>query len=175
MSPPSRMRQLETLVDMPLYQFSRLLAEAGSLVVRLCEGRFGITRREWRLLSYLAAHPGIPPSDLARLAGLDKAQSSRGVTSLMNKHLVARISDPTDRRRASLQLTERGLAVHDELLPLVRDINRELLAELSDTEVDALDRLLNCLQTRAEELVTRFDSDLPRTLRHRGRMRERHS
>lgn len=175
MSFPSRLRQLETLADMPLYQFSRLLSEAGSLVVRLCEGRFGITRREWRLLSYLATHPGLPPSALTKLAGVDKAQSSRGVTSLINKHLVTRICDPADGRRATLNLTERGRQVHDELLPMVRDINRELLAGLSDAEVDTLDSLLNRLQARAEQLVTNHDAEIPRTLRHRGQMREPHA
>jgi len=171
MPPRSRLHQLDTLVDMPLYRFSRLLAEAGSLVVRLCEGRFGITRREWRLLSYLASHPGLPPSELARLAGLDKAQSSRCVASLLDKQLVVRHSDPSDRRRATLELTDSGQHVHDALLPLARDLNRELLAALTPNEVDALDQLLDRLQTQAEALVARHDAELPRALRHRGRLR----
>lgn len=156
---------------MPLYRFSRLLAEAGSLVVRLCEGRFGITRLEWRLLSYLAAHPGLPPSKLARLAGLDKAQSSRGVASLLDKHLVVRASDPSDGRRATLELTERGHQIHDELLPLTRHINQQLLAGLSDAEMDALDQLLDRLQARAEGLVASYDAEWPRAMRRRGRLR----
>jgi DNA-binding MarR family transcriptional regulator len=171
MSSPSRLRQLETLVDMPLYRFSRLLAEAGSLVTRLCEGRFGITRREWRLLSYLAAHPNLPPSELAKIAGLDKAQSSRGVASLIDKHFVVRVCDPADRRRASLALTERGGRIHEELLPLIRHINRGLLAGLSDAEVDTLDVLLNRLHANSAQLVTSLDTEFPRALRHRGRLR----
>jgi DNA-binding MarR family transcriptional regulator len=171
MPPPSRLRQLESLADMPLYRFSRLLAEAGSLVVRLCEGRFGITRREWRLISYLAAQPGLPPSELARLAGLDKAQSSRCVASLLDKQLVVRISDPSDGRRATLELTEKGQHIHDALLPLARELNRELLAGLTPAEVDALDQLLDRLQAQAEALVASHDAELPRALRHRGRLR----
>lgn len=171
MTPPTRLRQLDTLVDMPLYRFSRLLAEAGSLVVRLCEGRFGITRREWRLLSYLAAHPGLPPSDLARLAGLDKAQCSRCVASLLDKQLVVRRSEPSDRRRATLELTDSGQQIHDALLPMARELNRELLAALTPIEVDALDQMLDRLQTQAEALVAHHDAELPRALRHRGRLR----
>jgi hypothetical protein len=49
-----------------------------------------------------------------------------------------------------------------------------LLAGLSDAEVDTLDRLLSRLQTRAEQLVAHLDAGLPKTLRHRGRMREPH-
>lgn len=174
MSLPSTFSRLETLVDMPLYRFSRLTAEAGGLVVRLCEGRFGITRREWRLLSYLAANPGLTPSELARLAGLDKAQSSRGVTSLVDKRLVVRIHNISDRRRAHLELTDRGQQVYEELLPMVRGINRDLLAGLSEVELDTLDTLLQRLQARAEALVSNLDAELPKTLRHRGRSRKSH-
>ena len=40
-------------------RFSRVLGEAGSLVTRLCQRQFGITRREWRLLACLEAHPDL--------------------------------------------------------------------------------------------------------------------
>ena len=37
--------------DLLLYRLSAVLAGAGGIVIRQCEGRFGITRREWRLLA----------------------------------------------------------------------------------------------------------------------------
>ncbi len=171
MPTPSRLRRLDTLVDMPLYRFSRLLAEAGALVVRVCEGRFGITRREWRVLSYLALHDGAPPTELSRRAALDKALTSRVVASLSEKGLVVRVTKPSDRRRALIYLTERGRQIHDEVLPLARRINQEVLAALSDEEVDRLDDMLDRLQARAEAVVAEHDAALPRAVRHRGRLR----
>ena len=153
---------------MPLYRISRLLAEAGSLVVRVCEGRFGITRREWRLMSYLALSGGVPPSELARCAGLDKARTSRVIASLLEKRLIVRTPKPSDRRQAIVQLTDEGRRIHDEVLPLTRRINQELLAVLSDDEVDWLDGVLDRLQARAETVVATFDAELPRARRHVG-------
>ena len=40
--------------DMLLYRLGRVLGTAGSLITRICEGEFGITRREWRVLANLA-------------------------------------------------------------------------------------------------------------------------
>jgi len=48
-----------------LYRMSRLLAVGGSMVIRLCEGRFGITRREWRLVATLAGRGELSSSQLA--------------------------------------------------------------------------------------------------------------
>lgn len=171
MPEPSRLRRLNTLVDMPLYRISRLLAEAGSLVVRVCEGRFGITRREWRVISYLAPTDGLPPSALARCAGLDKPLTSRVINSLLDKGLAVRIPKPSDRRHAIVQLTAEGRRIHDEVLPLTRRINAELLKALSDEEIDWLDGVLDRLQARAETVVATFDAELPRAQRHRGRVR----
>ena len=38
-----------------LYRMHRLTSLAGAMVVRLCEGDFGITRCEWRILALLQA------------------------------------------------------------------------------------------------------------------------
>lgn len=169
----SRLRRLDTLVDMPLYRVSRLLAEAGGLVIRVCEGRFGITRREWRAMSYLALTEGLSPTVLAYQAGLDKAQASRVVASLLEKGLVERIPKPSDRRHAVVTLTERGRQIHDEVLPVARRINQELLSALTPQEVDWLDGVLDRLQVQAELVAAAFDAELPRAQRHKGHVRGR--
>lgn len=42
-----------TVDDLLNYRLSCLLASSGAMVTRLCEGRYGITRREWRLVALL--------------------------------------------------------------------------------------------------------------------------
>ena len=72
-----RLSQPQNLDDLFLYALSRLLASAGGRVIRLCEGEFGITRREWRFLALLAESDGILSSALAASAQLDRARTSR--------------------------------------------------------------------------------------------------
>ena len=161
-----RLARSSSLDDLLLYRMSRLLAVAGSMVIRLCEGRFGITRREWRVLALLARHEGLLSSQLAERAQLDRARTSRAVTSLVAKKLVRRETGRADRRQAQLALTPQGHALYEALFPLVRDLNRELLAALPAEGTAQLEAALDALQSRADAMVQR--ADLPKADRRRG-------
>ena len=107
-SPPPghRLAHPQAANDLLMYRLNRLLAVAGSLVVRLCEGGYGITRREWGLLMVLAQHPGMPPAELAQRLGLDRARTSRAITSLLAKKLITRDAMPGDRRQARAERSQ---------------------------------------------------------------------
>ena len=81
------------LDDLLLYRLSRLLAVGGSPVIRLCEGRFRITRREWRVLATLVEHggEGLGSSQLAEVAQLDRARTSRAVGAMVRRPAVRRV------------------------------------------------------------------------------------
>jgi DNA-binding MarR family transcriptional regulator len=161
-----RLSQPEAIDELLLYRINRLLSVAGSMVIRLCEGRFGITRREWRVMALLASQPGLMSSQLAERAQLDRARTSRAVTSLVTKKLVRREVGPGDRRQARLALTAQGDALYADLFPLVRDINRGLLAGLRGEQVAELEEMLAVLQLRADNMLAQ--AELPKADRRRG-------
>jgi DNA-binding MarR family transcriptional regulator len=164
---PRRLSQPAGLEDLLLYRMSRLVAVAGSMVIRLCEGGFGITRREWRVLALLAREDDLLSSELAERAQLDRARTSRAITSLVAKRLVARRTGPADRRQAHIALTPQGRELYEALFPLVREINRDLLAVLPPHEVARFDGALEQLQRRADVLLAQ-SGDLPKADRRRG-------
>jgi DNA-binding MarR family transcriptional regulator len=161
-----RLSQPQVIDDLLLYRINRLLQVAGSMVIRLCEGRFGITRREWRVIAVLASRPGLLSSQLAERAQLDRARTSRAVSSLVAKKLVHREAGPGDRRQVRLALTKEGDTLYREMFPLVRQINRELLSDLSGAEAAALQTMLERMQERADQMVAQ--ADLPKADRRRG-------
>lgn len=164
----------EVLDDLLLYRLSRLQAAGGGIVVRYCEGRFGITRREWRILASLAARGPMGSSELAEHAHLDRPRTSKAVTALAGKKLVSRTSRAGDARHIRLALTPAGVALHGELFPLVSQINRDVLAALEPQEVALLDDMLERLQQRADAMAAQ--GGLPLADRRRGgstRYRER--
>lgn len=143
------LRDPQGLDDLLNYRLARLHALSGAPVVRLCEGRYGITRREWRLLALLAAQGATSPSELAERAHLDRARTSRAIGSLAAKALVQRVARPGDARRAVVQVTARGQSLYDEMFPQVAAINRAVLAALDDALLAALDLALDRLTARA--------------------------
>ncbi|MEO7639806.1 MAG: MarR family transcriptional regulator, partial [Ramlibacter sp.] len=124
----SRLSRPAALDDLLLFRISRLLATGGSAIIRLCEGRYGITRREWRILALLARYDGLLSSQLAERAQLDRARTSKAVTSLVSKQLASRTVRAGDRRQATLVLTPAGRVLFEELFPQVCAINLQLLS-----------------------------------------------
>jgi DNA-binding MarR family transcriptional regulator len=141
------------LDDLLLYRMSRLLSVAGSMVIRLCEGRFGITRREWRLIAVLASRGELSSSQLAEHAQLDRARTSKAVGSLVAKQLISRVAKAGDRRQVQLGLTAAGQALYDALFPLVTKINGDLMKALDADDAARFDASLNLLQAKAERMV----------------------
>lgn len=154
--------------DLLLYRMYRLTSVAGAMVVRLCEGGYGITRREWRILALLHGHDGLPPSALADKVQLDRARTSRGIGALVAKKLITRTPAQADRRGAQVALTDAGQALVAELLPQVQAINRSIMAGLTDAESLQFHASLERLQVSAQTLHDEMSSALPKTHRHRG-------
>jgi DNA-binding MarR family transcriptional regulator len=142
-----------TVDDLLNYRLSCLLASSGAMTTRLCEGRYGITRREWRLVALLAAHGAMSPSELAQRAHLERARTSRWITELVAKGLVRRRTDPDDRRRAELELSEAGRRLYEELFPQSVGFHQQVLAALSPAERDAFDAAVAKLTENAERIA----------------------
>jgi DNA-binding MarR family transcriptional regulator len=140
--------------DLLLFRLYRIHATAGPLVVRLCESRYGLTRREWRVLSFVAENEGVLSSELAVRALLDRARTSRNLTGLAAKGLIERRPRPANRREVQVYLTEQGRALHAELFVEIAAINSRLVEGFTPHERAALHSLLGHLQTRAEALVS---------------------
>ena len=162
----SRLASPEVLDDLLLYRLSRLQATAGGMVVRYCEGRFGITRREWRILALLASRGPMGSSELANHAHLDRPRTSKAVTTLAGKKLVSRTSRAGDARQIQLELTAAGSALHAQLFPLVRQINRDVLRVLLPQEITLLADMLARLQQSADALAA--EGGLPLADRRHG-------
>jgi DNA-binding MarR family transcriptional regulator len=164
----NRLSRLEAVNDLLLFRLSRVTRTVGSLVVRLCEARYGITRREWGLLGLLAVQDGQTLTALNERAGLDKARSSRIVASLVDKGLVRSEPRPSNRRELALWLTDAGRELHDRLMPEVRALNLELLQALDEGEVALLDVWLDRMQAQASQMRDKYEDAWPRTQRRQG-------
>jgi DNA-binding MarR family transcriptional regulator len=165
MSPSQRLASIE---DLLLYRFSRLSSTAGAMVVRLCEGGYGITRREWAVLAQLYENGGLPPSVLAERMHRDRARTSRILTALVKKQLVLRTATSGDRRGAQVELTTAGRQLYDDLMPRIQIINGQLLSALQADELVQFDDVLARLQARAQSLVVELSPNWPRANRRRG-------
>lgn len=167
--PLSPSQRLASIEDLLLYRLGRLSGVAGVMVVRLCEGGYGITRREWAVVAQLYEAGSLPPSALAERMQRDRARTSRTLTALVQKQLVLRTIPAHDRRSARVELTPAGRQLYEALMPQVQAINSQILSALQADEVVRFDATLVRLQARAQALQAELTPDLPRANRRQGR------
>jgi len=144
----------QTILDLANYCLTRISNLAGAQVTRICEGEFGVTRREWRFVALLGAFGELSPSALAVHATLDRATTSKALTSLCLKGLVRR-SRAGGGNHFAIRLTEAGQSLYEQLFPRSAAVNLALIEPLSPGERLELARLLGVLQVRAEEMARR--------------------
>ena len=166
--PLSPSQRLASIEDLLLYRLGRLSNTAGALVVRLCEGGYGITRREWAMVAHLYENGALPPSVLAERMHRDRARTSRTLTALGKKKLVVRTVTPGDRRGARVELTPVGRQLYADLMPRIQAINGQVLSALQGDEVVQFDAVLERLLVRAQNLVVELSPNWPRSNRRRG-------
>jgi hypothetical protein len=75
---------------------------------------------------------------------------SRAVAHLIELGWVARSANASDRREAPLRLTAAGTEVYRQLVPVVLDYQKYLLARLTTAERGMLERLLGKLERRLD-------------------------
>lgn len=162
-----------SLDDLLNYRLLKLYSLSGAPVIRLLEGRYGIARREWRLIALLAARGRLSPSALADEAALDRPRTSRAIGTLVAKGLVERVAQPGDHRRAQVALSDSGRALFDEVFPQVAAINVRVVAALDAGTLAALDRALATLTDSAHRVNAEAVQDVRADRRAGGSRRLR--
>lgn len=169
----SGMRQPRQLDDLLNFRLQRLFAASGAPVIRLLEGRYGITRREWRLLATLGSRGPLSPSALADECHLDRPRASRAIGSLRSKGLIGRDTERGDARRATVVLTQTGGALYQQIFEQVAAINVRLVECLDDGALAAFEQALDRLTDSARKLNAVLVQDVGAD-RHAGRGRRAH-
>ena len=151
---PPDLERPRSIFDLLNFRLSEFMNLSGSLVTRICEGEFGVTRNEWALIAMLAAMGPSSPSDLARRTTIDRAQASKTLRVLQAKELAVREPLPHDRRRARIRLTQRGEALFTVLFPRAVAVNQAMLSALDASERRQLADFLLRMHRQAVEVAT---------------------
>lgn len=107
--------------------------------------RFDLSLNEWRLMVALAERPGISASEAAAMVGMHEMNVSRAVRRLARMGRIRRGTDPTDRRRSSLELTPAGYAIYDKVAPGASRRDAQLRAAMAPQDARDFIRILDKL------------------------------
>ena len=83
------------------------------------------------------------------------------VAIIWNVGLIQRSADSQDGRGVSLDLTRNGRALYEEIFPAAIERNEDMLSVLSESEREAMERMLDKLTTHALEMLNECKAEVP--------------
>lgn len=128
------------------YRLSILSNTVSQSIADDYQRRYDLSMTEWRVMAVLARFEGLSAREVAERTLMDKVAVSRALARLVEAGRVDRATHVGDKRRSVLGLSDAGWALHDEIAPMARRRERELLARLDADEQKWLSRILDKLQ-----------------------------
>ena len=107
---------------------------------------------EWRVIVHLAIDAPMIASDISKLGTIDKGLVSKAFKSLEQKGLITLACFPNESRPRLASLTEAGLALHDEILPLVLAREEVVFQDVSSAEIEQLLGIMKKIRKNLELL-----------------------
>lgn len=117
------------------------LRETYRLFTKTLQAKIGspdVTLGMWFFLRSLWEEDGVSQRELARRIGLMEPTAVTALAAMERRGLINRKSDPTDKRRRLVYLTEKGRGMKAEMLPHAMEANLIALQGFTSEEVVAL-------------------------------------
>jgi DNA-binding MarR family transcriptional regulator len=111
---------------------------------------FTITIDQWLIIKAILENPGITQNEIGDLVFKDNASVTRIIDLLVKSEYIIRNTNPEDRRKTNLEVTETGKETIHKVQTLVEDNRKIALKDVSKEELEIMNSALlkiskNCL------------------------------
>lgn len=117
-----------------------LINRVGSALVARHEvelKRYGLSIAMWRVMVALSHGGALRQIDIADMTSIDVSTLSRLVTRMMRTGILSRTRSGTNNREVTVELTAKGRAQLNRLVPLGRSLESQATAGLSGADLAA--------------------------------------
>jgi DNA-binding MarR family transcriptional regulator len=122
-------------LDMAGHLIRRLHQQSTHIFVQRTQAAgFDLTPVQFAALDAIHAHPATDQARVAEMIAYDRATIGGVIDRLEQKGWIRRVVSERDRRARELSLTAAGKRVRSELLPIVENLQDEILQPLSGAD-----------------------------------------
>ena len=120
-----------------------LVRRLQQVAVRLFAEALGdeLTPVQFAALAAIAREPGMDQAALSASIGYDRATIGGVIDRLQLRDLLERVPDPADRRLKRVHLTAAGQRLLAASLPIVAEVQQQLLRPLTERERASFERI----------------------------------
>lgn len=122
-------------LDMAGHLIRRLHQQATQVFVQRTQAAgFDVTPIQFAALDAIQAQPATDQARVAEMIAYDRATIGGVIERLEQKGWISRVVSERDRRARELSLTREGERVYAALMPVVKDLQDEILQPLGDED-----------------------------------------
>jgi len=130
-------------LDMAGHLIRRLHQQSTQVFVQRTQAAgFDLTPVQFAALDAIHSHPATDQGHIAEMIAYDRATIGGVIERLERKGWIRRVVSERDRRARELSLTAKGERVRSALLPIVRDLQNQILQSLSSADRASLLKLI---------------------------------
>ena len=133
------------------YRLSILSNRISGKIAETYSDKFGLSVTQWRIMAVVGEYPDISADEVSAKTQIEKSMLSRAITKLLQRKLLIRDVDPSDKRRSMLQLTDTGWDVYQEVVPISYAYEKELLTCFSAQEREQFSVLVDRLYQQSQK------------------------
>ncbi len=137
------------------YQLSVTSNAVSSVIAQRYRARFGLKITEWRVMAVLGDAGALTQRDLTEATLMDKVAVNRACKVLGDRGLLERQPNTNDGRSHLIHLTDEGLAIHQEVMPMVERMERDIFSVLSLEEQAQFKAMLKRIFDNSDMAQTR--------------------
>ena len=109
---------------------------------------------EWRVISMLAIEPRIPAQRVCEVISLDKAATSRALSRLQDRGMVGFRASDRDPRRKIWWLNAKGYRLHDRILGIALERERDLIRGVDAAELETFLKVMRRMRENVDHLTS---------------------
>jgi DNA-binding MarR family transcriptional regulator len=139
------------LTDSFPYLLNRVGVRMGELFARRIQ-HYDLTVPMYRVLSALREMPDQRLNDLAKMTTIEISTLSRLIGTLGTRGLVSRSRLKNNARTVEINLTDAGVSLIDEVMPIAKHFEEVAISQLSGKELRLIKRALIDVYERLDEI-----------------------
>ncbi len=106
---------------------------------------FGISKVQWSAMYYISLYDTISVCELANKLEVKHSSATRLLGRMEQEEYIKRIKDESDRRVTYVKLTQRGLDIRNQVLPICETISKNAIEDISESDIDVFKDVLSKL------------------------------
>jgi DNA-binding MarR family transcriptional regulator len=134
------------------YRFGLVATRMGKVMAERYVAPHDLPMAAWRSLAVIARFGPMSAGDLGSRTSSDPFRVVRAIDLLVQRGLITREPDPSDRRRARLEVTAEGRALYREIEKGAIANETFLRSALSQEDVESLERILGIIEGQVKAL-----------------------